>query len=89
MNFRFDKITTGSEITSTGLATVPFQFVSWNGSNWNVVSGIGADANGRFAFSQNDQFGFSAVVIPLPTPALLGIAGLGLAHIARRRFLKK
>jgi hypothetical protein len=58
-----------------------FQFVSWNGTDWEVVA-IGD-------FTNNNQFAFSLTVIPLPAPVLLGVAGLALAGVARRRMMKK
>ena len=91
LNFRFEEnfAANGDLPTTAGLSYPPFQFLSWDGSAWVRVSGAGAGAGGKYDFTVNDQFGFSATVIPLPMPALLGIAGLGLAHIARRRSLKR
>ena len=57
-----------------------FQFVSWTGSEFEVV------ATGDF--SSAGQFAFSVTVIPLPPAAFAGLAGLGLAAVARRRFRK-
>ena len=58
-----------------------FQFVSWNGSNWEVVS--------RGRFSTTEQFAFSFTIIPLPAPLLMGLAGLlGVAALRRRRAMK-
>ena len=58
-----------------------FQFVSWNGEDWEVV------ATGEF--SRRDQFAFSFTVIPLPAPVALGLAGLAIVGIARRRMASK
>lgn len=55
----------------------PFQFVSWNGEDWEVVA--------NSVFSEGDAFAFSFTVIPLPAPFLLGAAGLAIVGIARRR----
>ena len=87
LNFRFEEnfAANGDLPTTAGLTYPPFQFLSWDGSDWVRVSGAGAGVGGKYDFTVNDQFGFSATVIPLPMPALLGLAGLGLAHVARRR----
>ncbi len=90
LNFRFEEnfAANGDLPTTAGLTYPPFQFLSWDGTDWVRVSGIGAGAGGKYDFTSADQFGFSATVIPLPMPALLGIAGLGLAHVARRRWAR-
>jgi len=54
-----------------------FQFVSWNGAEWEVLA--------MRAFSQRDDFAFSFTVIPLPAPALLGVVGLTALGVIRRR----
>jgi len=58
-----------------------FQFVSWNGEEWEVVASS--------QFSNRDQFAFSFTVIPLPAPLVLGLVGLTVAGIARRRMMKR
>ncbi len=87
LNFRFEEVF-GALATANGLSSPEFQFLSWDGSDWVRVFGSGAGAGGKYTFTSNDQFGFSATVIPLPMPALLGIAGLGLAYAARRRIAR-
>jgi len=54
-----------------------FQFVSWDGDSWSVVATGG--------FTARDQFAFSFTVIPLPAPALLGLAGIATLAVCRRR----
>ncbi len=56
-----------------------FQFVSWNGTQWEVVNNPLLDGS----FTEAGQFGFATVVIPLPGTALL--AGVPLATLAFRR----
>jgi len=58
-----------------------FQFVSWNGEDWEVVA--------RDVFSGEGDFAFSFTVIPLPAPVLIGTAGLVLVGVARRRMVKR
>ncbi len=59
-----------------------FQFVSWNGSGYDVVAEESLSAN-----SGIPQFGFSLTVVPLPAAAWAGLAGLALAGVARRRMV--
>lgn len=59
-----------------------FQFLTWTGNQWQIVS--------TGSFSETGQFAFSAVVVPLPAPVLMGIAGLaGVAVLSRRRRANK
>ena len=61
----------------------PFQFVTWNGSAWQVIERAGWTewvAIGQFAFS-------FVTVVPLPAPLLLGLAGLAGVVVYRRRKL--
>jgi hypothetical protein len=61
-----------------------FQFVSWNGAGYDVV----AETELSQSNGQNlAQFGFSFTVIPLPPAAFIGLAGLALAGVARRRIV--
>ena len=71
-----------SQIQGAGLETgdFSFQFVSFNGDSWNVIDMGEWTDDGQFAFS------FMVTMIPLPTPVLMGIAGLaGVALLRRRR----
>ncbi len=73
---------TEQDDTSAGLAsTDTFQFVSWNGAEWEVV------ANGDF--TNDGQFAFSFTVLPVPAAALMGVAGLAGVVIRRRRQAKR
>ncbi|MCA9290582.1 MAG: VPLPA-CTERM sorting domain-containing protein [Phycisphaerales bacterium] len=68
--------------TTPGLnADDTFQFVTWNGSSWEVVT--------TGEFTNNNQFAYSFTVVPLPAPALIGLAGLSGLGILRRRALRK
>lgn len=58
-----------------------FQFVTWTGTSWAVVT-IPAFQS---SFSINGEFGFAAVVIPLPGAAMLAMAPLGILPLVRRR----
>lgn len=61
-----------------------FQFVSWNGSGYDVV----AETELSQGSPQNlAQFGFSFTVIPLPPAAFIGLAGLAFVGMARRRIV--
>ena len=65
------------DVETPGLGSSPFQFLSFNGDTWDVV------ANG--SFSANDQFVFSAQIVPVPAAmAVFGFAGL-LGRRSRRR----
>jgi hypothetical protein len=65
------------DVDTPGLGGNPFQFLSFNGDTWDVV------ANG--SFSANNQFVFTAQIVPAPGAiALLGVAGL-LSRRGRRR----
>ncbi|MDY7108395.1 MAG: hypothetical protein SYC29_07130, partial [Planctomycetota bacterium] len=47
----------------------PFQFVTWDGDEWQVVETADWTENGQFAFS-------FVTIVPVPAPLLLGVAGL-------------
>ena len=68
-----------TEMTGDALASVDtFQFVTWNGQAWEVVS--------TAEFNPEGQFAFSFTVVPLPAPVLMGLAGLaGVIAFRRRR----
>lgn len=64
--------------THPGLTPVnAFQFVSWDGGCWEVVS--------TGAFDENGGFDFTLTVVPLPPAVLLGAAGLGMVVLVSRR----
>jgi len=63
-------------------ASSPFQFVTWTGSAWAVVSVPG----GLLSFSATDDFGFAVTAVPAPgVLAAIGAPVLGLSMIRRRR----
>ncbi len=73
-NFEMMEGTIGEDALS---AVDTFQFVSWNNGEWQLVdTGV---------FSQNSQFAYSVRVVPLPQPAVLGMAGLAAIGAIRRR----
>ena len=66
--------------TGLGVGDFAFQFVTFNGESWEVVEMGNWTDDGQFAFS------FMVTMIPLPTPVLMGVAGLaGVALLRRRR----
>jgi hypothetical protein len=88
--FAWSNLSEGTSITWRFQKTGPlgltepatFQFVDWNGSNWELIS---VDPS-EVTFSASGEFGFAANVLVVPAPAgaaLLGLAGL--AAFRRRR----
>ena len=78
VTFNFDEMEGGALARAE-----PFQFVSWNGSAWQVIETAGWNE-----WATIGQFAFSFVtVVPLPAPLLLGLAGLAGVAIYRRRRL--
>ena len=68
----------GDSPTSPGLSDVDtFQFVSFSGESWEVVS-VGS-------WTENSQFAFSYTVVPLPAAFGVGLAGLVLVALRPRR----
>jgi len=67
--------------SAPGLASTPFQFVTWNGESWEVL------ATGNW--TDDDQFAFSFTVVPLPAALGLGMLGLGGVAALRRRMSSK
>lgn len=75
--FRFNMIAN----LALGLnASSPFQFVTWNGTNWAEVVVPAA----LLSFSSTDDFGFAATVL-IPTPGVLAVAGIPMLGFAARR----
>ena len=63
-------------------ASSPFQFVTWTGSVWAVVSVPG----GLLSFSATDDFGFAITAVPTPgVLAAMAAPMFGLSMIRRRR----
>jgi len=79
MTFRFNKIV-GS---SLGLdATSTFQFLTWTNVGWQTVA-MPADS---LSFTETNDFGFAASVVPSPAGfAVAGLALLAPACVRRRR----
>jgi hypothetical protein len=76
--FNFDKLF-GDLPTSPGLSdSDTFQFVSFNGESWEIVS-VGN-------WTDNNQFAFSYTVVPLPAALGVGLAGLAMVTLRRKRF---
>jgi hypothetical protein len=75
--FNFDKLF-GDLPTSPGLSeNNTFQFVSFNGGSWEIVS-VGN-------WTDNNQFAFSYTVVPLPAALGVGLAGLAMVALRRRQ----
>jgi hypothetical protein len=79
LTFHFDR--TGANLGLDDAGT--FQFVTWNGSSWQLVSLSTQDSS----FTGAGEYGFSLLVsVPLPAGAAMGALPLaGLAMIRRRR----
>ena len=56
-------------------------YVTFDGTSWSDVGGIFGPDRDAFAFELQDN----SVVIPLPTSMAMGLAGLGLVALGRRR----
>lgn len=76
--FRFSAIT-GASLGLDNPET--FQFVTWTGNGYSLIN-VPA---GQRSFSSSNEYGFSAVVIPLPGAALMAMAPLGVLPLIRRR----
>ena len=78
MTFRFntiDNLQLGLDQPNT------FQFVTWNGSNWDLV----AIPTEQASFTITGELGLSAHVTTIPTPGGFVLAGLGALAVTRRR----
>ncbi len=85
MTFQFEEIKSittqrgGTAPTSPGLdSTDTFQFASWTGDSFELMPDMGS-------FSIDNQFAYSVTILPLPQPAMLGLAGLAGLGVIRRR----
>jgi len=83
LTFRFKTI----QNMDLGLdASATFQFVTWNGTGWDLIATPAAESS----FTAGDEFGFSGVVsVPLPHAAMLaGLPLLGTALWRRRTMVR-
>ena len=72
----------GSASTFAGLdSSETFQFITWNGDTWATIM------NG--SFSEGGLFSFAFAIVPLPPAVAMGLAGLGVLALARKRNAKK